>query len=414
MPPIGPFQVLRGTLAKRRQYKMLLAELVHGTDQGQMFVGTGGGDAVHGVPVAHKRSAVQGTGARRVLTAAYWDGGAIFPGIAVSPYVGDVTLALLAEGGIPQYEMADGGVLRVDISGEFTVDSPRPSISVGLEIGGTRISTVPDPDNVDHDFEASYRTVGPNALGGYDYDVPTVLRWRFHADIYSVSHWAELPHTNAVDTDGTCVCNAWMEWGLPLDGRGAGGNDDYQRLWYTDRDTALFPIARGDWIEHGGKAYRAIVPHGLAATTDTQRVDLLTRIQPGVGRRWRWYYVPQWQRKEWQTVTRVDWNQSNEVRVFAGGARQFDRVDAYAAWSGAGIYRGDESLVAHGGTNYVARVLHGPGAFGDPSLEPGVDPEWERHWRVMSDTRSDSLRVDLVSADLIGGRRGAADLALGL
>jgi hypothetical protein len=246
---------LRHSTAADRQLKLTALPAGHlgsTSDEGEFFVGNAATPI--GLAVTAPQSPMGGVDSRRLFNVgsqgqsdtwedvdgADQDGS----GMVISPRPAAVAgggTDIITTGYILPYELADGGTITIEATGTYKCGSVMPMILAKLRIappgsagyvapqyeralnsGGTAAAPFDVTGMVADAFEWSSRTVGLNALGGYEALhisaanlTPGEFQWRLTMKVNALGRWAKWQRgdDDSATKDRNCWVEATLEWG---------------------------------------------------------------------------------------------------------------------------------------------------------------------------------------------------------
>jgi hypothetical protein len=479
---------LRHSTAADRQLKLTALPAGHlgsTSDEGEFFVGNAATPI--GLAVTAPQSPMGGVDSRRLFNVgsqgqsdtwedvdgADQDGS----GMVISPRPAAVAgggTDIITTGYILPYELADGGTITIEATGTYKCGSVMPMILAKLRIappgsagyvapqyeralnsGGTAAAPFDVTGMVADAFEWSSRTVGLNALGGYEALhisaanlTPGEFQWRLTMKVHALGRWAKWQRfnnsgTNASSTkDRNCWVEATLEWGaLSYNGgcrigEGFGYGHPISPLSTQYNATLPAGVVRGtvytflgrQWLCHAGSTTTALNaaadPDTITAATWTQ---MLSEEAPGMGAHWKELFVPLVSTATISGYATVDWTAGNEVQLELGGPQQVDQATVFPAYNASAAYLAEFGTCSEDGINYVAKTVlfsnNFPRFVAGVSDTTGVTPTFtagptgaansNRCWRRLPATLRDDMRVQHVHGYLYGRRNGIAERRLG-
>jgi len=242
----NPYEVRHSTAADRllKPSALPAGHLGSTSDEYEMFVGSS--DTPRGRAVAPPSVPRAGADVRRLFGCASqgqestWSDVASVAqdasGMVISPRpAGSLGVDVVTTGYILPYELADGGTIVIESVGTYKCGSLAPTIIAGIKIGGA--SVAPQYEgmlNANGDaavptdvlsltwFEWSARTIGQNALAGYEAlnisaanMTPGEFQWRLTMKVHALGRWAKWQRgdDDSATKDRTCWVEATLEWG---------------------------------------------------------------------------------------------------------------------------------------------------------------------------------------------------------
>jgi hypothetical protein len=479
MPP--DYNIYRGTDANRRTISNMADGRIGSTsDEDEVFIGSS--KTPLGMPAVYPRLPLEGVDARRMwaVTGVAFGNKQTALGAAVQSDISGLTINPrsftaaevgttdpVAMGYIMPNELIDGGYIEIISVGKYKPGSVFPRLLAKVKIGANYIA--PQYETVDLNlltvvdstgttpncYEFSQRTLGLNALGGYEAantfatNLPKgEFTWKMTTRIHSLGRyakWSTGDDDTAADADGLFSANCWVECELEfgmlgLNSGGRIGNPPVGDLHTVGIGSLQLygpmmvqePIKGGvyefmgrQWLCHAGGLDRSATPSWTGAVVDfAVWQSLLAEEAPGIGHYWREFFVPTVSKASISGFAAVDWSVGNEL-IFELGGAQHNLGVTPATW-GAGLAtrvpEGTASgLVTGSDGNFYAcktylhytldKKLIQNVLVADFDPDPVVATDGiasERGWRLLPTNMTDVMRVQSTHAYLFGGRVGTS------
>ena len=328
--------------------------------------------------------AAPGPSVQRILAAVGWQGTTTAPGFAF-PYTElgqPITFSKLARASIPAGALAEGGSIRLYLTGEFTPGSTDPTLAIKATLGGTLLrprQPIAAGDTGVDGWLYNSLSMGLNALDRLAADT----RWVLDVEITSLGRYSKAAGSFPTGDATILVEGSFRIGDLEYPGGdsvlfhpfGGGGSHD---LWTIGR---VYTV--GDRVRHVGQTWITWVDHTGSATDEPGVADLVFREfwRPTV------FVVPIWQTN---VVDLADWvgltatptiAEPLTLEIDVGGPVVDPSSPAPSAWVITTGYtidhpRGSGSLVTSASKLWRCMETH----TSSGTDEPGVDAGALRFW----------------------------------
>jgi hypothetical protein len=393
-----PKRERRGLEANRNSITPEQGELLYTTDEKTIYVGDGttAGGTLVGPTTAKQNSSINGSAPfgggdgpefRCLLNACdvHEQAASGGPGFELPPLVDSTLTDKIAHFFVDKYAMADGGIVKIFMSGVGSWYTDNPILGFKITHGGTLLKPRHSGAPSSLGFALYNSSIGSGKLIRY----PDNTRWTLDLELISLG-----VHSSAQDpltTQGSPVnANTLVRGKIIIGDHSDQYGDTHYNPYASKRNqgrwTTGLSYSLEHTVSHHGEVYTCVAAHVAGADSDT----------PGEGANWIYYWRTLQIEYNINTLTLWDHDLLNEVTIEMYRTTYASKfLGGYPAWADAFNYvRGQGVTVS--ATHYMCIQDHLSNAD-QPSAS-------DNHWHEVAGF-VDNVRVDTAQAYFMGAGR---------
>ncbi len=395
-----PKQERRGLEVNRKTIVPEQGELLYTTDDKSIYVGDGttaGGTLVG--PTSPKQNASinssvpfgggDGPEFRCLLSSVdvHEQAASNGPGFRLAPlYSGGDLTDKVAHFFVDKYALADGGIVRIVVSGTGSWYTDNPILGFKVSHGGTLLKPRHSGAPSSLGFTLYNSSIGSGRLIRY----PENTRWTMDLELISLGVHSVVNDplsTEASDNDGNTLVRGKIIIGDHSDQYGdvhwtpfAGKNN--QGMWTTGN-----AYSEGETVEIHGKKYTCVAAHTSGTDSD----------KPGEEANWIYYWRTQTIEYRINTLTQWDHSIINEITIDMYRTTYMSKfLEGYPAWADTTSYIRGQGVTA-ADTNYYMCIQDHTSDNDEPTAS-------DNHWQLVNGL-IDMTQIDTAQAYFMGAGR---------